>query len=68
MNKNNYHSCSYKKCAGNFEGVCRQPYLECYLHMTVGTQQQKALEEILKQEGKDFFVVYRKKLERMRGL
>jgi len=57
--KNNYHPCTNNKCLGNFDGMCRQVYFQCYYHMTIGTNQQKALEEILKQEGKDFYKKYK---------
>jgi hypothetical protein len=55
-----YDSCNNKKCPANFDGECRQPYLNCFLHMTIGTSQQKALEERLKAEGKDFYKEYKK--------
>lgn len=59
-----YHNCNNIKCCCNFSGECRQPYLVCKLHMTIGTEQQKALEELLKERGKDFYKEYKKYLYR----
>jgi len=39
LRKSNWHDCPNTMCNGNFDGICRQPYLECYLHITPGTKQ-----------------------------
>jgi hypothetical protein len=54
------HNCNNLRCGGNFSGQCRQVYFTCSLHMMIGTDQQRALEDILKEKGKDFYKEYRK--------
>jgi hypothetical protein len=49
----NWHDCPNKKCGGNFDGTCRQSYLRCSLHLTMGTEQNKRFVELLESEGKD---------------
>lgn len=51
----NWHNCPNKKCCGNFDGTCRQPYLKCSLHLTMGTEQNMYFIKLLESEGKDFY-------------
>jgi len=53
------HNCNNLRCGANFNGECRQVYFSCNLHMTIGTEQQKALEKILKEKGKDYYKEYK---------
>jgi len=51
MKKVKYHPCPNKKCLGNFNGMCRQVYFQCYYHMTTGTEQHKEYIKLTRKDG-----------------
>lgn len=43
-----FHECSAKKCASNFDGICRQPFMRCERNVDIAFKALKENRELKK--------------------